>query len=52
MILKFKKIRLVNFGSYLDSTINLQDKGFCIVSGTNNCVQDCANSNGTGKSTI
>ena len=50
--LNFKKITLHNFGSYHDTEIDLQNKGFCLVSGTNNCPKDNASSNGSGKSFI
>lgn len=52
MNLQFTKVRLYNFGSYHDTTINLQNLGFCLVNGVNNCNSDGAKSNGSGKSTI
>ena len=52
MILQFKKITLCNFGSYATTTLNLNDKGFCLVSGENHFSKDNALSNGSGKSTI
>lgn len=50
MRLIFKELTLHNFGSYTDTTVQLQGKGFCLVSGTNKCIQDNAKSNGAGKS--
>lgn len=52
MNLTFKKVKLHNFGSYSDAEINLQDRGFCLVSGSNHFSKDNAASNGSGKSTI
>ena len=52
MTLQFKKIRLYNFGSYADTEISLENKGFCLVSGENHCVSDNALSNGSGKTMI
>lgn len=50
--IQFKKIILHNFGSYSHAEIDLQNKGFCLVSGINNCKLDNASSNGSGKSFI
>lgn len=50
--LKFSKIILHNFGSYEHAEIDLKDRGFCLVSGKNNCLADNATSNGSGKSLI
>lgn len=52
MILKFKNVRLTNFGSYRKADISLSDRGFCLVSGENRYIKDNALSNGAGKSTI
>ena len=52
MELKFNSVRLVGFGSYDDSTIDLNDRGFCLISGENRFKKDNASSNGSGKSTI
>ena len=52
MELKFNSVRLVGFGSYDDSTIDLNDRGFCLISGENRFKKDNAESNGSGKSTI
>lgn len=50
--LKFKKITLHNFGSYGHATANLEDRGFCLVTGRNNFKKDNALSNGSGKSML
>lgn len=52
MKLKFKKVKLVNFNSYAEAEVYLNDKGFCAVAGKNNYIKDGALSNGCGKSTI
>ena len=52
MVLQFKSITINNFCSYANATIDLSNKGFCLVSGRNNFVKDNAISNGSGKSTI
>ena len=52
MNLRFKKIKIVNFGCYQDAEINFEDKGICLVSGENHCSKDGAESNGSGKSTL
>lgn len=49
---KFKKLELHNFLSFGDATIDLQGKGYCLISGKNNNPSDRALSNGSGKSTI
>jgi DNA repair exonuclease SbcCD ATPase subunit len=49
-MIQFKKIVLHNFGSYSHSEIDLQNRGFCLISGQNNCAKDNALSNGAGKS--
>lgn len=50
--LKFKSVILHNFGSYSHAEIDLQSRGFCLVTGKNNCIKDNAESNGSGKSFI
>ena len=52
MGLHFNKITLHNFGSYNHAEIDLQNRGFCLVSGENNYEKDNASSNGAGKSLI
>lgn len=52
MLLHFNKVILHNFGSYGHADIDLQNKGFCLVSGENHCKADNAKSNGSGKSFI
>lgn len=47
-----KEITLHHFLSFDETTINLQDRGFCLVSGINRNPKDAAKSNGAGKSTI
>ena len=49
-MIQFKKIIVHNFGSYGHVELELQNKGFCLVSGQNNYVKDNALSNGSGKS--
>jgi DNA repair exonuclease SbcCD ATPase subunit len=51
-MIQFKKITVHNFGSYAHAELDLQNKGFCLVSGQNNCSKDGALSNGSGKSQI
>ena len=52
MILNFKKITIHHFLSFEHSMIELNDKGYCLVSGINRNPKDSAKSNGAGKSTI
>ena len=49
-MIQFKKIIVHNFGSYGHVELELQNKGFCLVSGQNNYAKDNALSNGSGKS--
>ena len=49
-MLQFKKLIVHNFGSYGHSELDLQNRGFCLVSGQNNYKKDNALSNGAGKS--
>ena len=49
-MLNFEKLILHNFGSYQHTEINLQNKGFCLVTGQNHFKKDNALSNGSGKS--
>lgn len=49
-MIQFKKVILHNFGSYGHVGLELQNRGFCLVSGQNNYVKDNALSNGAGKS--
>lgn len=51
-MIQFKKVTLHNFGSYGHVELDLQNRGFCLVSGQNNYVKDNALSNGSGKSAI
>lgn len=41
-----------NFLSFGDATVQLNDRGYCVVRGINNCPKDSALSNGSGKSSI
>ena len=52
MTIKFLKVHLHHFLSFDDSTIDLSDKGYCLVIGVNKNPKDAAKSNGSGKSTI
>lgn len=49
-MLSFEKVILHNFGSYGHAEVELSNKGFCLVSGTNTYKKDNAISNGSGKS--
>lgn len=49
-MIQFKKITIHNFGSYGHVELELQNRGFCLVSGQNNYTKDNALSNGSGKS--
>ena len=49
-MIQFKKVILHNFGSYGHVELDLQNRGFCLVSGQNNYTKDNALSNGAGKS--
>lgn len=49
-MIQFKKVILHNFGSYGHVELDLQNRGFCLVSGQNNYIKDNALSNGSGKS--
>lgn len=49
-MIQFKKVLLHNFGSYGHVELDLQNRGFCLVSGKNNYIKDNALSNGSGKS--
>ena len=51
-MIQFKKLIVHNFGSYGHTELELQNKGFCLVSGQNIYVKDNALSNGSGKSFI
>jgi len=52
MNIEFEKIILHNFLSFGHSEIELKDKGYCVVRGINECENDKALSNGSGKSSI
>ena len=50
MRITFSKLVMHNFLSYAHTEIDLTDKGYCLVSGINQCPKDNALSNGSGKS--
>lgn len=52
MRILFNKVHIHHFLSFDDSTIDLKDKGYCLVVGINKNPKDAAKSNGSGKSTI
>lgn len=52
MNIKFKKIYLFNFQSFHEATVELDDRHNVQIVGRNNCENDCAKSNGSGKSSI
>lgn len=52
LVINFKKVILHCFGAYEHAEIDLQNKGYCLVSGQNNYTKDNAASNGSGKSFI
>lgn len=49
-MIQFKKVIVHNFGSYGHAELELQNRGFCLVSGQNLYAKDNAMSNGSGKS--
>ena len=49
-MIQFKKVVVHNFGSYGHAELELQNRGFCLVSGQNLYYKDNALSNGSGKS--
>lgn len=51
-MIQLKRIIVHNFGSYGHAELDLQNRGFCLVSGQNNYIKDNALSNGSGKSFI
>ena len=52
MKINFKKIHIHHFLSFDDTTVDLSDRGYCLVQGINKNPKDAAKSNGSGKSTI
>lgn len=52
MKINFEKIKLHNFMSFTDATIQLNTPGYILVSGENNNKEDNSTSNGSGKSAI
>ncbi len=51
MIIKFKNIHMINFLSFQDAFINLENCNYILISGRNDNFEDSAISNGAGKST-
>ena len=49
-MIHFNSVIMHNFGSYQHAEIDLQNKGFCLVTGENHRKEDNALSNGSGKS--
>ena len=52
MKIDFNKIHIHHFLSIDDATIDLRDRGYCLVIGINKNPKDAAKSNGSGKSSI
>lgn len=52
MRLKFHNIYINNFLSIGEAQIDLEDKGYCLITGINNNPNDAAKSNGSGKSSV
>lgn len=52
MNIVFDKVRLHNFLSFKDAELDLDNRGFVLVEGTNNNKSDNAKSNGSGKSSL
>ena len=50
--IKFKRVIIHHFLSFEHAEIELNDKGYCLVSGINRNPKDFAKSNGAGKSTV
>lgn len=48
----FKKLKLYNFMSFKEATIDLDKTGYFLIKGINNNINDLAESNGSGKSTL
>ena len=51
-MITFESVELCNFKSYERATIDLKERGVCLIHGKNFCRQDNSESNGSGKSTI
>ena len=52
MRIKFQRVLIENFMAIGSAEIDLQDRGFTLISGINNCPQDNAASNGSGKTSL
>ena len=52
MNIEFENLSIESFMSIGKASINFDDKGYILIEGINNCPQDSASSNGSGKSSI
>lgn len=52
MKIQFISLHIHHFLSFNDATIDLSNRGYCLISGINKNPKDAARSNGAGKSTI
>lgn len=52
MVLVINRVHLHHFMSFDDATVDLQNKGYCLIQGVNKNPKDAAKSNGSGKSTL
>ncbi len=52
MNIVFEKIKIHNFMSFGDAETTFDDRGYTLITGINNNIEDCAKSNGAGKSTM
>ena len=52
MKIKFQNVKIENFLSIGNAEIDLEDRGYCLITGINNNPKDSAKSNGSGKSSL
>ena len=52
MKIKFQNVKIENFLSIGNAEVDLEDRGYCLITGVNNNPSDMAKSNGSGKSSI
>ena len=52
MDITFKRVKISNFLSIGEAEVSLDNKGYVLIKGVNNCASDNAMSNGSGKSSI
>ena len=52
MHIRFKEVEIHNFLSIGDAKVNFENQGYVLVQGINKVAEDCATSNGVGKSSI